>query len=195
MKTKFITESILVDKYKLDLTIDNEGESQNSSRGSLNQYRKVMTIPRLEENEEIVLKCIARNDDKLIFQYYPSHRREQMAQSELIRDGDLYEFDLTSYNFSQASRSHGSLTPMEMMLFSNVGHGLMEKVVISGVFSLTSNPIPFIRDYIREKEGVAGQLSACYFYHAAVSLPQPLLYAAEIICVLMGAKPVVLVSM
>lgn len=36
--------------------------------------------------------------------------------------------------------------------------------------------------------------SPCFFYHAAVTLPQPLIYAAEIICLLKGMKPVVMIQ-
>jgi hypothetical protein len=61
---------------------------------------------------------------------------------------------------------------------------------------LGRNILPLIRTYVMRKETALGpDLSACYLYHAGVSLPAPLVYAAEIICVLIGAKPVTMVSL
>ena len=34
----------------------------------------------------------------------------------------------------------------------------------------------------------------CFLYHSSLSLPSPLVYAAEIVCLLMGAKPVVMIQ-
>jgi hypothetical protein len=66
----------------------------------------------------------------------------------------------------------------------------------SAIVPLTANPLYFLAEHLVTKEKrLSSTLSSCFFYHAAVSFPQPLLYAGEILCNLLGAKPVVMIQM
>lgn len=62
------------------------------------------------------------------------------------------------------------------------------------IFFLSLQVVGFLRRYIETKEGRPNGMSSCYMYHAAASMPQALLYATEILCVLLGFKPLTLVS-
>ena len=43
-------------------------------------------------------------------------------------------------------------------------------------------------------ENVFGGLPSCFLYHAAIAMPKSLVYAAELLCLILGAKPVVMVQ-
>ena len=59
----------------------------------------------------------------------------------------------------------------------------------------THSALGHLKGYLAAYEYKYSQhISSCYFYHAAIPFPQQLIYAAEILCLLVGAKPVVLVS-
>ena len=64
---------------------------------------------------------------------------------------------------------------------------------IDGAFFLGKDLLGFIRRYLVYKDGTLADLPSCYLYHAGVSLPVSLVYAAEIVCVLMGAKAIAMV--
>ena len=64
---------------------------------------------------------------------------------------------------------------------------------IDGAFFIGSDLLGFIRRYLVYKDGTLADLPSCYLYHAGVSLPVSLVYAAEIVCVLMGAKAIAMV--
>ena len=57
------------------------------------------------------------------------------------------------------------------------------------------NVIQFIQRYIENKEGKPNNMSSCFLYHAAASIPQALVYATEIVCVLLGYKSLTLVHL
>ena len=67
------------------------------------------------------------------------------------------------------------------------------KIEANSIVFIGSDLIGFIRKYLVYKENPAIGLSSCFLYHAAVSLPQALVYAAEILCVLTGQKAVTMV--
>jgi hypothetical protein len=68
-----------------------------------------------------------------------------------------------------------------------------KQVQLKSVANLGSDILNYLRRFLLRKEGQIHGLSSCYMYHAAVSLPQALVYAAEILCVLLGSKPVTMV--
>ena len=67
------------------------------------------------------------------------------------------------------------------------------KLALHSVFSIGPDVLRFIQRYIINKEGKPNGMSSCFLYHAAASIPQALVYATEIACVLMGYKPLTLV--
>jgi hypothetical protein len=73
---------------------------------------------------------------------------------------------------------------------------LTKRYHLLDVIYIGRNPTALIENYIYDVEGVlADDVSSCYMYHAGVSIPASLIYATEVMCVLIGAKPVNLVSL
>lgn len=83
------------------------------------------------------------------------------------------------------------------------------RVTHSVVIGDVKRSVAFLRHYLEYKDSqLEGQrrlsssaaldpseaLSSCYFYHAAVSMPKAFIYAAEVLCVLQGAKPVAMIQ-
>jgi hypothetical protein len=68
-----------------------------------------------------------------------------------------------------------------------------EQIELLDLEVIGMDPVGFLMDFIAFKEDKLG-VSSCFMYHAAYSMPQPLLYANEILCVLIGAKPLTMVS-
>jgi hypothetical protein len=64
---------------------------------------------------------------------------------------------------------------------------------IAAVFPIGRDVVGFLKRYIITKEGKPNGMSSCFMYHAAATMPQALLYATEILCVLLGSKPLTLV--
>lgn len=64
---------------------------------------------------------------------------------------------------------------------------------ITAALPLNASATMHLKHYIERHEGLF-QTSSCFFYHSAVAIPEPLVYAAEIVCVLMGYKPVAMVQ-
>ena len=139
-----------------------------------------------EAVSELLLRCRSRiGERKYVFEYHLAHRMEVMRRTVLSSDIDLLVIDLDDDLNTESS----------LLLYGTLGHNTNEKIVSLHQFVyIGKDVIGFIMDYIDYKEGVLGGLSSCYMYHAAYSLPQQLLYANEILCVLVGAKPVTMVS-
>ena len=134
----------------------------------------------VEEETGILLECVGRTSTRIIFKYYVSDRRAAMKQTLISKDMEHFIYDVP----------HKNAPPALMPMTDEAG----SKIEITS-YSFIGNDVPgHIKQYIDYKSTRMGDLSPCYFYHAAVTLPQPLVYAAEIICVLIGAKPVTLVS-
>ena len=71
-----------------------------------------------------------------------------------------------------------------------------EHVSVRSLFNLhgTAHTLAYLRQYLGSHEHkFSDQVSSCYLYHAAIPFPQQLIYAAEVLCLLVGAKPVVMV--
>ena len=129
-----------------------------------------------EKSDELLVKCVARNGSSILFQYYPTDRMQQMRQTILKADTDFFEVDLNSETFSFSAKLKG------------------RNVEVQTVFPIGKKVVKFLRRYIETKEGHPNGMSSCYMYHAAASMPQALLYATEILCVLLGYKPLTLVN-
>jgi len=82
-------------------------------------------------------------------------------------------------------------------------------VVHASLLGSPQQTVAFLQHYLRYKDdqithaaSVSGRetlplherLSSCYFYHAAVSMPKAFIYAAEVLCVLLGAKPMAMIQ-
>ena len=175
-----------------------------------NSYTNYITPDNVNTNEMILL-CLSRQDTSQastwIFRYYPHDRREQMKQTPLERDVELIKITIPRNNTSHASQCTSSTSQcnpsqsglLSMTLSTTTRH-LQEgaeyiQFVLHGLVYIGSNPITYIRNFIADNDKLLGpDMSSCYFYHAAVSLPTPFIYAAELVCVLEGAKSLTMVS-
>lgn len=131
--------------------------------------------PTVVENLQVLLECVAREGGRMVFKHHLSDRRDAMRQSVLSKD--------TQY-FVAAIGPTGSVGVTDAS-----GRG----VVVDAAFFIGADVLGFIRRYLVYKDGTLADLPSCYLYHAGVTLPPPLVYAAEITCVLMGAKPLSMV--
>lgn len=111
----------------------------------------------------------------LVFRGFPSHRVELMSQSVLSQNIDLITIKLLSEDHMEASFPDEPLAIHNLVV---IGKQLEE----------------FIWDFIFYKEKELAAVPACFMYHAAVSIPQSLVYAGELMCLLAGGKPLVMVQ-
>jgi hypothetical protein len=135
-----------------------------------------------ERHDELLLECISIAGDRAVFSYYGSDRVKTMRRSILSRD--------TDFVLMERSSADGTDKSVVRMMFSL---GDVE-LKVHGVYNIGADVVSFIKTYLNEKEGALGGLPACFMYHAAVSLPRALVYAAEIVCVLMGSKPMAMIQ-
>jgi hypothetical protein len=139
--------------------------------------------PHTEAVDELLVRCRSRSNSTLVFDFFPSDRREQMKQTMLDRNTQFLTVQLP-YSEGGLAESAGPA----------VAHLAGQPMSLRSALYLGADVLEYLRRYLIRKElfGTLG-LSACYLYHAAVSMPQSLIYAAEIMCVLIGAKPVTMV--
>lgn len=138
----------------------------------------------VEEETEILLECVARSDSKIIFKYYFADRRDAMRQSVLSKETHYFTYTkkLNSQSDNEGKENSNGI------MFDQMN----SEIKTNAIFFIGADVIGFIRNYLDYKENWNG-LSSCFLYHAAVTLPRPLVYAAEILCVLSGAKAVTMV--
>ena len=161
-----------------------------------------------QEASELLLKCTFRSLDgtHATFQRFDTDRVAQMQQSTLSRDTDLWVM-----SFEREGSPGGSAGKVTKVRHSTsavqASNAKAQQVCVAGMHVSRSivlgdlrQTVAFVKRYLgykeRQHERLSGSqaLSSCFFYHAAVSLPQALIYAAEILCVLVGAKPAVMVQ-
>jgi len=161
-----------------------------------------------QEASELLLKCTFRSADgsHATFQRFDTDRVVQMQQSTLSRDTDLWVMSFEREG--SLGGSGGKVTKVRHSTSAvQASAAKAQQVCVAGMHVSRSivlgdlrQTVAFVRRYLgykeRQHEQLSGAqaLSSCFFYHAAVSLPQALIYAAEILCVLIGAKPAVMVQ-
>jgi hypothetical protein len=129
---------------------------------------------------DFLLKCVGKlssnRGEKYVFQYYHSHRRVAMDRSVLSMHTSL----VTAIWNDDANALEWSLDGAPLMA--------------DALFAIGPDPVTWLRDYLVAHENfLAPGLSSCFMYHGGLSLPQQLIYAAEVVCVLIGAKPMTMV--
>ena len=140
-------------------------------------------------DNNLVLKCITASkslghgdsspyaSDVLIFQYFESDRRDMMDRTLLSQTSSVVVAIWRQHLHAYEIRLEGTA------------------LSVHSIFVI-ERPVQWIAQHLTTHEKLlTPQLSSCFLYHAGVSLPQQFVYAAEIICVLMGAKPVVMVRL
>lgn len=161
-----------VDKLLVQLESNVDGTSR-----AVEGKKDDMKLNIVEEEVEILLECVARTQSKVLFKYHHSDRREVLYQDLLSKESTYFTYTLGSGN-DAAVMTDASGIEIDLTYYEFIG----------------SDVIGYIREYLKKKDNTLQHLSSCYFYHAAVTLPKALIYAAEIVCVLTGAKPLTLVS-
>ena len=161
----------------LSVGIDGSSSLVNSFGNSVG----VSTSAAVEE-KDVLLECVAKSDTKILFKYYISDRRGAMRQTVLSRDTGYFTYIIGS-NVSNKKTSRKPFLLDETFT----------KIQASAVFFIGTDVLGYIRNYLKYKENLSNGLSSCYMYHGAVTLPLQLVYAAEIVCVLTGAKPLAMV--
>jgi len=130
----------------------------------------------------LVLELKIRKDNKLIFSWHSSDRAGVLHRRAIDRVTGNVIMDLPE-------ESSGALE----VSIGGRNRSTVAKHKVLSALPLNTTAIDFIREYLREHEGMYG-LSSCFMYHSGVSLPEPFVYAAEILCVLSGAKPIAMVQ-
>lgn len=131
--------------------------------------------------DNFLLKCVGKTTtegkEKYVFEYYQSHRRVAMDRSVLSMHTSLVSAMWNSDTNSLEWSLDGS------------------PLIVDALFSLGPDPVTWLRDYlISHEDFLAPGLSSCFMYHGGLSMPQQLIYAAEMICVLIGSKPMTMVG-
>ena len=129
-------------------------------------------------NENLLIKCVGQSNSAKVFQYYFNDRKNQMERSILSQESDLLILKSSSLNTTLVWK--GLLSGIDIHVLSLVTMG--------------SDLTRWISNYIYKHEGTFGGISSCFLYHAALALPAPLVYTTEVVCVLLGAKPVAMVQ-
>jgi hypothetical protein len=116
-----------------------------------------------------------------VFQYFHNHRRQIMERSML----SMHTSRFVALQSGLGTNSSGQ----SVFIIDGV------EVEVIGAVTIGRDAINWIDAFLTSHEGfLSHDVSSCFMYHAAVTIPESLVYAAEIVCVLVGAKPMTLVS-
>lgn len=184
--------SVLPEKLKnskfsgsIDMNIDGLDSGEITSLSPLSTQ---LIEQKVEEEIEILLECVASSDSKILFKYHLAERRATMRQSILSKETHYFTYNKKTTTDTRNENENKNESREPIMLDQ-----LNSEIQTNAIFFIGSDVIGFIKDYLEYKEKASNGLSSCFLYHAAVTLPRSLVYAAEIICVLTGAKAVTLV--
>lgn len=139
-------------------------------------YHTASTVGHpIASRAELLVQCVNNFQDTIVFKYFPTNRIDTMGQSILAQNTDMLVVSILSNDRLEAALARQQVDILNTIF---IGPRLEE----------------FVWNYIHYKEKALPAVSACFMYHAAVSMPQVLVYAAEIVCMIAGGKPVVLVQ-
>ena len=124
--------------------------------------------------QQVLLLAVTRG----VFRAFPADRNEAMSQHFLSSDVDLL-------TFTDSELAHPDGSRFRVVSCRNLGRA---DVVIRGIQA------HLLALEKQRNPSSGGMTPACFLYHSSLSLPSPLVYAAEIVCLLMGAKPVVMIQ-
>jgi len=127
------------------------------------------------EPKGMVLQLVAREKHKLVFQWHSTDRGRVLHRRALDAVVSTITVDLEEEKFTMTVFGRNNSNGVVMDILSAIPLG--------------TTAIEYIRQYLGMHEGMYG-ISSCFMYHSGTSLPEPFVYAAEIACVLSGAKPI-----
>lgn len=148
--------------------------------------------------ENVILHCKSKFSNtsdgeggRVVFEYFQSDRRVTMSRTvmdysmrvvvarKVVFGDSTFQYVLSIENMATACNS----------VFDR------EEISPLSVFAIGPHPLQWIKRHLLAHEKTLNPtLSSCYMYHAAFALPEQFVYAAEMMCVLMGAKPVTMVG-
>lgn len=145
-------------------------------------YSHVDKRALIEEKEKVLLKCIKRDSSNILFRFYPNDRLDVMNQSVMSRELEFFKLQLADGKAFKADSN--------IVMKDNLDYPIN---VLGAVF-IGNDAVSYIKNYLIDKEGEFGDMSSCFMYHASVLIPDPLVYAAEILCLLIGSKPATMIQ-
>lgn len=122
--------------------------------------------------DQMLLQCVFKSDKLSLFRYFVSDRVITMRESILEKDTQFLTWN----------------NGVNKLMFED------KEIELHSVLFIGDNMMDYVLSYLYHKETTLGDLPSCFLYHAAMSFPRPLVYAAEIFCVLLGAKPVSMIQ-
>ena len=144
-------------------------------------YSNINKRDLIEEKKKVLLKCIKKDSSNTLFRFYPNDRLEIMKQTVMSRELEFFKLH---------SDGKGLKSDANIVMKDNHDYSIN----ILGAVFIGNNVVNYIRKYLSDKEGKFGDMSSCFLYHASVLIPDPLVYAAEILCLLIGSKPATMIQ-
>ena len=127
-----------------------------------------------EGSKELILKCISSSDKSSVFEYWDADRNIVMHRSEIDRVVNVITFQHEK----------------EILIVNNKECDLLSAIPLGDV----PNVLNYLRNFLLRSEGLFGGISSCFMYHAGIAIPKSFVYAAELVCVLAGAKQVAMIQ-
>ena len=152
----------------------------NDGRRYRDIFTKCIDIIQVTHEYSAFLSIINK---KYIFSYSVTDRRDIMERS--ILDMELNRFVI---DIDVTPRSKGILDTSRLESYFTSMRDNYSTTPVSLLSMHNFNNIG------TQEKRYGSHLSSCYFYHGGVPIPQQLIYAAELVCVLVGAKPISMVS-
>ena len=133
---------------------------------------------------ELLLECVVDSSrgNMSLFRYYEPDRRHVMRRTHVSRATALMQYHpSTDQLFLDLGLGHSesSISPHSPRL---------REVEVVSVSPLGADAVGWLKGFLNRTEGLFGGLPSCFLYHGAIGMPKPLVYAAELLCVLIGAK-------
>ncbi|GAB5363518.1 hypothetical protein AAMO2058_000890000 [Amorphochlora amoebiformis] len=135
------------------------------------------------EPRGVCLQLLAEKNGKLVFRWHSTDRHGVLFRSRIDNTVSIAVADIND----------GKKGSVELQLFGRDQEKGLGSAMILSLLPMNTTPFDYVEEYLRSREGMNG-LSSCFFYHSAVALPEPLIYMAELLCVLRGSKPIAMVQ-
>jgi hypothetical protein len=139
----------------------------------------------------VLLRCISQTTTgRTIYRQWPANRVAAMRVDPLEEDLNILH---TQHNMDAAvlesikMDSKGTVIKYHVDAWEVIGSALLSHIeTLLGLNELATD--------IDAMGTVDNNISPCFFYHSKPSVPEPIVYAAELVCLLHGLKPVVMIQ-
>jgi len=133
---------------------------------------------------ELLLECMVDSPrgNVSLFRYYESDRRQVMRRTHVSRATAMVQYHpATDQLFLDLGLGHSETS-------TSLHSPRVREVEAVSVSPLGADAVGWLKGFLARTEGLFGGLPSCFLYHGAIGMPKPLVYAAELLCVLIGAK-------